>query len=60
MAGSQVILYPKEKLNKQFKRNMPKNIGRSANKKGTLRFGINTLGNNPTDNRSKRFKVNTK
>ena len=48
------------KLNKQFKKNIPKNIGRSANKKGTLRFGINTLGNNPTDNRSKRFKVNTK
>ena len=48
------------KLNKDFKKNIPKNIGRSANKKGTVRFGINILGNNPADTRSKRFKVNTK
>lgn len=58
--GFTSYLVSEGKLNKQFKKNIPKNIGRSANKKGTLRFGINTLGNNPTDNRSKRFKVNTK
>ena len=46
------------KLNKNFKKNIPKNIGRSASKEGTIRFGINLLGNNPADNRSKRFKVN--
>jgi hypothetical protein len=48
------------KLNKDFKNNIPKNIGRTASKKGTTRFGINLLGNNAADNRSKRFKVNTK
>jgi hypothetical protein len=48
------------KLNKNFKKNLHPKIGRSEGKKGTLRFGSNILGNNPTDNRSKRFKVNTK
>lgn len=45
------------KLNKDFKKNISPNIGRSANKKGTVRFGSTLLGNNPADNRSKRFKV---
>lgn len=44
-------------LNEDFKKNIPTNIGRSASKEGTIRFGINLLGNNPSDNRSKRFKV---
>ena len=48
------------KLNSSFKKNLPTNIGRSASKKGTIRFGSELLGNNPADNRSKRFKVNTK
>ena len=48
------------KLNKNFKNNIAPNIGRSANKKGTARFGIDLLGNNASDNRSKRFKVNNK
>lgn len=48
------------KLNKNFKKNLHPKIGRSEGKKGTLRFGSNVLGNNPSDNRSKRFKVNTK
>jgi len=48
------------KLNSSFKKNLPTNIGRSASKKGTVRFGSELLGNNPADNRSKRFKVNTK
>lgn len=48
------------KLNGDFKKNMPKNIGRSASKTGTIRLGVNLLGNNPSDNRSKRFKVNKK
>lgn len=46
------------KLNKDFKKSIPTNIGRSASKKGTVRFGIDLIGNNPADNRSKRFKVN--
>lgn len=44
-------------LNKDFAKTIPKNIGRSANKEGTIRFGVELLGNNPIDNRSKRFKV---
>jgi hypothetical protein len=46
------------KLNSEFKVNIPRNIGRSANKRGTMRFGQELIGNNPSDNRSKRFKVN--
>jgi hypothetical protein len=46
------------KLNKDFKKNIPKNIGRSASKQGTIRFGTNLIGNNPAENRSKRFRVN--
>jgi hypothetical protein len=46
------------KLNGAFKENIAPNIGRSADKKGTVRFGIDLLGNNPIENRSKRFKVN--
>lgn len=44
-------------LNKDFKKTIPKNIGRSASKEGTIKFGVEILGNNPADNRSKRFKV---
>jgi hypothetical protein len=47
-------------LNKDFAKTLPSNIGRSANKDGTIRFGVELLGNNPIDNRSKRFKVNNK
>tara|TARA_B110000208_G_C11794148_1_gene438845 strand:- start:2270 stop:3724 length:1455 start_codon:yes stop_codon:yes gene_type:complete len=54
------FLVSENKLNKDFKKNIPRNIGRSANKKGTIHFGTTTLGNNPADTRSKRFKVNTK
>ena len=46
------------KLNSNYKKNIPSNIGRSAAKKGTVRFGENLLGNNAIDNRSKRFRVN--
>lgn len=59
-SGFTSFLVAEGKLNKQFKKNIPRNIGRSASKKGTLRFGSNIIGNNLTDNRSKRFKVNTK
>jgi len=48
------------KLSSNFKKNLPTNIGRTAAKKGTLRFGKELIGNNPSDNRSKRFKVNTR
>jgi len=58
--GFTSYLVSEGKLNKDFKKNIPKNIGRSASKTGTIRFGINLLGNNPADNRSKRFKVNKK
>lgn len=44
-------------LSKDFSKTLPKNIGRSASKDGTIRFGVELLGNNPIDNRSKRFKV---
>lgn len=54
------FLVAEGKLNKDFKKNIPKNIGRSANKKGSIHFGITMLGNNSIENRSKRFKVNTK
>lgn len=54
------FLVSEGKLNSQFKSNMPTNIGRSASKKGTLRFGNELLGNNAMDTRSKRFKVNTR
>ena len=50
-------LVSEELLNKDFSKTIPKNIGRSANKDGTIRFGVELLGNNPVDNRSKRFKV---
>tara|TARA_R110000868_G_scaffold30953_4_gene113906 strand:+ start:18403 stop:19869 length:1467 start_codon:yes stop_codon:yes gene_type:complete len=53
-------LVSKNLLNSEFTQTIPKNIGRSANKKGTVRFGIELLGNNPIDNRSKRFKVKRK
>lgn len=51
------------KLNKDFKKNIPPGnmiIGRTASKTGTIRLGVNLLGNNPADNRSKRFRVNKK
>lgn len=44
-------------LNSEFQKSIPKNIGRSVAKEGTIRFGVELLGNNPIDNRSKRFKV---
>lgn len=44
-------------LNPEFNKTIPTKIGRSASKEGTIRFGIENLGNNPIDNRSKRFKV---
>ena len=56
--GFTSYLVAERKLSPNFKQNMPKNIGRSASKKGTIRFGNNILGNNPADTRSKRFKVN--
>jgi len=56
--GFTSYLVSEGKLNSSFKTNLPTNIGRTAAKKGTLRFGIELIGNNPADNRSKRFKVN--
>jgi len=47
-------------LNPEFGKTIPTNIGRSASKDGTVRFGVETLGNNPADNRSKRFKTKTR
>lgn len=52
------ILVSEGLLSENYNKTIPKNIGRSANKKGTIRFGVELLGNNPADNRSKRFKVN--
>ena len=58
--GFTSYLVAEGKLNKNFKKNIPKNIGRTAAKKGSIHFGTTILGNNPIENRSKRFKVNTK
>lgn len=44
-------------LNPEYSKSIPKNIGRSVAKGGTIRFGVELLGNNAIDNRSKRFKV---
>lgn len=46
-------------LNKDFAKTIPKNIGRVTSK-GAVRFGVTPLGNNPSENRSKRFKVKSK
>jgi hypothetical protein len=58
--GFTSFLVAEGKLNKDFKKNIPKNIGRSANKQGSIHFGLTMLGNNAIENRSKRFKVNKK
>jgi hypothetical protein len=47
-------------ISNTYFRNIPTNIGRSANNDGTARFGLNFIGNNTIDNRSKRFKVKKK
>lgn len=46
-------------LNKDFAKTIPKNIGRVTSR-GKVRFGVTMLGNNPAENRSKRFKVENK
>ena len=43
------------RLSKSWAENSPPKIGRTANKNGTIRFGEELIGNNPADNRSKRF-----
>lgn len=52
-------LVSENKLNRRFKNNIPKNIGRSAGREGSIQFGENVIGNNPADSRTKRFKLNT-
>ena len=43
------------RLNPEFNRLTPKKIRRMAAKDANARFGYTTLGNNPIENRSKRF-----
>ena len=50
-------LVAEDRLNSTFTNTIPKNIGRSASKDGTVRFGMEVIGNNPSNNRSKRFIV---
>jgi len=50
-------LISESRLSKSWTRTNPPNIGRTANKNGTIRFGETLIGNNPSDNRSKRFKT---
>jgi len=50
-------LIKESRLSKNWKKNNPPGIGRTANKNGTIRFGETLIGNNPSDNRSKRFKT---
>ena len=52
-------LVSKGLLNKDFAKTIPKNIGRVSSR-GNVRFGVTILGNNPAENRSKRFKVENK
>ena len=52
-------LVSKGLLNKDFAKTIPKNIGRVSSR-GNVRFGVTLLGNNPAENRSKRFKVENK
>lgn len=44
-------------LSETYSKTIPKNVGRSANKDGTIRLGTTLLGNNAAETRSKRFKV---
>lgn len=50
-------LISESRLSKSWTQTKPPNIGRTANKNGTIRFGETLIGNNPADNRSKRFKT---
>lgn len=43
------------RLNPEFNRLSPKTIRRTAGKNATARFGYTSLGNNPIENKSKRF-----
>jgi hypothetical protein len=44
-------------LSPEYSKTISPKIGRKANREGTVRFGIELIGNNPVENRSKRFKV---
>ena len=58
-SGFTGALVSKGMLNKDFAKTIPKNIGRVTSR-GKVRFGVTMLGNNPAENRSKRFKVENK
>ena len=45
------------RLSSSFRDARPKKVGRAVSAKNNIRFGENVLGNNPAENRSKRFKV---
>jgi len=45
------------RLSPDFRNKIPPNIGRSSSRKMNTKFGLTLLGNNPTENRSKRFKL---
>ena len=48
-------LIGEKRLSPKYAESRPPGIGRSFNKKPSVRFGRTLLGNNPTENRSKRF-----
>jgi len=45
------------KLSSKYRDARPKKVGRAISGKNNIRFGNTVLGNNPAENRSKRFKV---
>ncbi len=51
------VLVSEGRLGAGFAKTISPKIGRTVGKKGTVNFGVNLIGNNPADNRSKRFKI---
>lgn len=45
------------RLSETFAKTLPKKIGRTVGKKGNIHFGVTLIGNDASDNRSKRFKI---
>jgi len=50
-------LISEDKLSSQFSNTAPKNIGRVEGKSTSFKIGEQVIGNNPTDKKSKRFKI---
>lgn len=51
------VLTSEGRLSPTFCNTISPKIGRQVGRKGNVHFGVNLIGNNPSDNRSKRFKI---